>query len=108
MFAQVRVKFSLVVSGIGTALGVEMDRVVPTWRVRACACVCVCVCVYVCVCGLHCCDISAQVWYFITVEPLLKGTPEMRIPLFTGHFTGPQGVHNRGVPLYICLLCSLG
>ena len=29
MFAQVRVKFSLVVRGIGIALGVEMDRVVP-------------------------------------------------------------------------------
>ena len=35
-----------------------------------------------------------------TVEPLLKDTPEMRIPLYTGHLPGPQGVHNRGVPLY--------
>ena len=27
----------------------------------------------------------------------------MRTPLYTGHFTRSQGVHNRGVPLYMLL-----
>ena len=33
-------------------------------------------------------------------SPGPQGVHNRGIPLYTGYFTGPQGVHNRGVPLY--------
>ena len=54
--------------------------------------------------------VLSQALTLCTVEPLLKDTPKIRIPLYlghvatplyTGHYTRSQGVHNRGSAIHI-------